>query len=110
MEMPRSIDLDEYRTSGVRVFSGRERGRLIRAKAGLDDLDHQPNPVIVRIPEDVVAVSSGFFLALFGDSIRRFGREGLRAHYRFEGADISAVVEDALEQATTSVSGRSRPI
>lgn len=96
------IDLGSYRTAGVRVLAGRERGRLVRGKAGLDKLDKAPDPVEVHVPDDLWAITSSFFLGMFGDSVRFLGEEGFRKHYIFTGKDISSIFEDGIREAQRS--------
>lgn len=94
------VDLKDYRTRDSRVFSGRERGAAVRRSAELDRLDKEPKTLVeVRVPEDIFSVNSSFFLGMFGDSIRALGAEGFRAKYRFEGADISRLVDTCIVAA-----------
>lgn len=70
------IDLEEARTSRqAKVFSGRERGRYWRQQFGLDQLDLSNEEILVRIPQDVFSINLSFFLSLFGESVRRLGKE-----------------------------------
>ncbi len=78
------LNLDDFRSPGVRVFSGRDRGFLIRIAAKLDEADTAGVNVLVKIPRDTYSIDSGFFLALFGPSIRSLGREEFCQRYRFE--------------------------
>ena len=54
--MPTTVSLDLYRTPGVRVFSGFDRGRVvaeaIQEKYGED--------VEIIVPDDVLCVATGF--------------------------------------------------
>ncbi|MGH8546153.1 MAG: hypothetical protein ACREX3_21530, partial [Gammaproteobacteria bacterium] len=98
------VDLSAYRSSGVRVFAGRERGKKVRTAAALDRLDHQPDSVEVRIPDDVFSVNSSFFLGMFGRSIRTLGEDRFREKYEFVGKDIARVIEDGIKEALRSKS------
>ena len=98
------ITLNDYRSRGGKVFAGRERGEKVRHAAQLGLLDEQDVCVTVFVPEDIFSVNSSFFLGMFGESVRRLGEEGFRAHYRFEGKDISDTVEDGIREAIASVS------
>ncbi|MBA3342484.1 MAG: DUF4325 domain-containing protein [Gemmatimonadaceae bacterium] len=98
------FDLNTYRSAGSRVFAGRDRGREVRIKAMLDDMDIEPGEVEVSVPADVFSVNSSFFLGLFGPSIRSLGGPGFRAKYRFVGRDISRVVNDGIEEALNTSS------
>ena len=67
MSVIKTIDFNKI--SGL-VFSGRERGAAMREKFSLDELDRQNGQVLIIISDDVFTISSSFFLAMFGDSIR----------------------------------------
>ena len=93
------VDLDNYRSPGGRVFAGRDRGRRARKRAKLDEHDGQGRQVEVHVPEDTFSVTSSFFLAMFGPSIRRHGKERFRKLYSFTGWDATKVVDHGIREA-----------
>jgi hypothetical protein len=97
--MTHRIDLSAYRTPGVRVFAGRERGREVRLAAELDRLDQLPDVVEIVVPEDVFSVNSSFFLAMFGPSIRTLGEAGFRRKFTFSGKSVDRVLNDSIREA-----------
>jgi hypothetical protein len=101
MQTPRIIDLNEARTSpAAKVFAGRERGKFWRVKFRIDELDESTETIRVVVPEDILSLNISFFLNLFGESIRKLGREGFRAHYLFENDPIlTPVIDQGIEQA-----------
>jgi len=96
---PRIVDLNTYRTSGTLVFAGRDRGQLVRAKSDLDTLDNDADVVEIRIPQELFAVTSSFFLGMFAKSIQTLGDDGFRRRYLFVGKDITRVVDDGIREA-----------
>ena len=90
------INMDMYRTQGVTVFSGRERGTLVRDAARLNERDRDHYVYEIHVPEDVVCIASGFFLNMFGPSIRDLGEEHFRRKYVFTGADMSRAIDKAI--------------
>lgn len=102
------VDLDRHRTKGVRVFSGRARGLEVRKKEDLDSRDEDEQQVTVRIPDDTFAVTSSFFLGLFGPSIKRLGEDGFHAKYHFEGPGAEEVA-DLVRYAARAVNPLGRP-
>lgn len=99
MSEPFILDLDQYRSPGVRVFSGRGRGKAVKEEAVLISLEREHDKILVLVPEDTFSISSSFFLGLFGDSIRRLGENGFRSKYTFVGPDLTGVIEDSLRAA-----------
>jgi hypothetical protein len=67
------------------IYTGRQRGEGIRAALGLDDVDSSDVAVDVIIPADAYAISSSFFLGLFGPSVKRAGTlEAFFQKFRFQ--------------------------
>lgn len=97
--MPRTIDLAAYRTAGVLVFAGRDRGELVRAKARVEEADREADPVEIHVPEDVFGVTSSFFLGMLAPSVKLLGENKFRQHYQFTGKDISSVIDDGIQEA-----------
>src|SRR5437899_1189870 len=97
--MPRIIDLGAYRTEGTLVFAGRDRGKLVRSKAALEEADRDADPVEIRVPDDIFSITSSFFLGMFGPSIQKLGADAFTTHYLFVGKDISPIVKDGVREA-----------
>jgi len=101
MQNTTTIDLNEARTSPKAiVFAGRERGRYWRGRFKLDQLDALPDPVTVIIPADVISLNISFFLNLFGESVRRLGRDLFVKHYKFVSDPIlEPMISQGIDQA-----------
>lgn len=101
------IDLNEYRTPGQPVLSGNHRGVSIRNTIGLDSYDDNPKQILIDIPEDILIMTSSFFLGLFSKSVKKFGsKEIFQNHYSFKCNErvlktINNDIEIALK--TTSI-------
>lgn len=89
----------DFANLGMPVFTGRDRGQKARLDLGLDQL--APNELVkVVIPENTYAVTSSFFLGLFGPSVRSLGGEGFQEKFKFEGpAFICDKVPDWIMRA-----------
>ena len=92
-----TVDLDEYRTPGVRVFAGRDRGTAVRKAAQLDQLDTEPFTVVVKVPEDVFSVNDSFLTGMFAPSIQQLGAEDFRSKYVFEGKDLGRTIDRLIQ-------------
>lgn len=66
----------------ILVYTGRSRGQEDRAKYKLPDLDRADTVVDVIVPARIYSMTSSYFLGLFGDSIRKLGREEFLKRYR----------------------------
>lgn len=114
-----TIDLARYHTAGVRLMSGRDRGVLVREKVDLDVLDAAlaatpGSTVTVRIPAEVIFVSSSFYLGLFGPSIRRLGAQAFEERYLFEGphsaSNLRVAIREAIHRGNQEAGKRSSPL
>ncbi len=106
------IDLEEARTSKqAKVISGRERGKYWRRQFGIDRLDFSDEPVQVRIPQDVFSINLSFFLSLFGESVRRLGKEEFQKKYEFRCDPLlRPLIDQGIEQATKTSSILARAV
>jgi len=78
------IDLGDFMTKRqVKVLSGRENGANLRSQYGLDQFDKGNEVFEVKIPEDIFSMNTSFFLAMFGNSVRKLGEENFKMRYRF---------------------------
>jgi hypothetical protein len=94
------IDLNQYRSTGVRIFSGRTRGEAVRQELRLSKVEANDNSEFeVRVPTDIFQITSSFFLGLLGDTIRQLGAEVFRRKFRFTGKNIETVVAEGVEEA-----------
>lgn len=79
----------DFSRMGGPVFSGRQRGQINREKHSLDELDHSNSPVEVIIPPNTYAVTSSFFLGMFGKSVQALGgREQFLGKYHINAPDM----------------------
>ena len=101
MQNRRRIDLDEARTSPkAKVFAGRERGKYCRAHFRLNELDDSPDEIEVIIPEDIISLNISFFLNMFGESVRKLGKDGFINHYKFVSDPVlEPGIQQGIEQA-----------
>ncbi len=95
-----TIDLNNFRSPAAETFTGRDRGKAVRHRARLDDLDAKPNSrARVLVPDDVYTLASSFFLGMFGPSVVRFGKEEFLARYEFVGQNVPVFLEEGVKEA-----------
>ena len=96
-------------SSSVRVLSGREYGKDLRATHNLDKVDQTNEIVNIVIPDRIYSVNASFFLGLFGPSVRALTEDGFRKRYLFQCDDIIRDnIEDGIQRAVkeSNVLGR----
>lgn len=93
------IELTKLTRDAVRSLNGQERGVAAREFFQVDQLDRAPEPVIVRVPNNLDSISPSFLRGMFALSIGALGTAGFMSHYVFD-----APVE-ILEQVDRAVKG-----
>jgi hypothetical protein len=98
-----TIDLELYRTPGARVYTGRDRGKDVREKSRIDELEVEVDKIIISVPEDVYSVNPSFLEEFLENVVTKLGRIGFYQKFNFEtkGAykideDLSAAVDRIL--------------
>jgi hypothetical protein len=78
------------------VYVGRSRGTSFRKKFNLNAIDLYNDTVIVIFPESTYTVSSSFFMALFEDSVIKYGSKDLfHKYYKFQAVPYLLHVFDS---------------
>ena len=74
MENINVMDYDK-KMEDMLVLSGRELGYQIRTKMNLDKVDIDGKKYKIIFPKNIISISTSFFLALFGESVRKCGNK-----------------------------------
>lgn len=77
--MHRIYDIDN---NGSRNFIGRLNGVSMRDKLSLNKSDNNRDIVYIVFPEDTLCVTSSFMFGMFGDSLRKLGRDKFLSKYK----------------------------
>ena len=94
------LDLQEFKTEGSWVFSGRPRGEKVREIKHLAAVDTTDEHVDVHIPQEILGLNPSFFLGLFGPSVRRFGKEAFEQKFQFHcNPAVLTDIRDGINQA-----------
>lgn len=95
-----TINLNDFRSEGTRVFSGRARGQAVLKSIDLLGLEKTKELITVIIPPDTIAFNPSFFLGLFGESVRRLGRAEFDRLYNFNANPIfTPDIEEGKQRA-----------
>ena len=98
------VDFNKF---GGPVYSGRDRGQLARKESDMDTLDLTNEPVHVKIASDTYALTSSFFLGLFGPSIKKCGsKEAFLNKFIFDMPEaFNPMLESCVERALRGNTG-----
>ena len=108
MENINVMDYDK-KMKDMLVLSGRELGYQIRTKMNLDKVDMDDKKYKIIFPKNIVSISTSFFLALFGESVRKCGnKEEFLNKYNFDcNQNMMLNINDGIIDALNNVDGLS---
>ena len=100
---------DKGKIKSLIVLSGRELGDNIRKRFKLDELDNDEKKYEIIFPENIISISTSFFLALFGESVRKCGsKERFEDKYLFNvNSSLKSNINDGITDALNDVDGLS---
>lgn len=84
----------------TKVLSGREEGKSMRKTLKLDTRDSDNEKYELIVP-DVLSITASYFLACFGESVRKLGEEGFLKKYQFKtnNESINKNIKDGIKSA-----------
>ncbi len=98
-----TINLDDYRArdekKGIisKVFTGRDRGEIVRKNCRLDEIEKVAEQIIIIVPEDIYSINPSFFEELFVNVVKKLGKEKFLEKFKFEYNGFN--FEDKLVEA-----------
>lgn len=82
--MSNKIYLENFRTKGAKIFTGRDRGEQVRDKCGIDEMEKSNSEVIVVIPSGLFSINPSFFEELFVNVVTKLGKDKFYEKFKFE--------------------------
>ena len=81
------INLEEYRVKQggkiSKVFTGRDRGKLVREKSKLDIIEQTNDSIKIIIPDNIYSINPSFFEELFVNVVRKLGKDEFLRKFEF---------------------------
>lgn len=101
-----SAEID-FSNFGGPIYSGRDRGELARKESDVDELERTNQTIQVKIDSSTYAVTSSFFLGLFGPSIKSSGsKERFLKKFNFSMDDaFQPMLHSCIERALRGNAG-----
>ena len=100
---------DKSKMKNLIVLSGRELGDNLRKNFKLNELDNNDKQYEIVFPENIISISTSFFLAMFGESVRKYGsKEKFEDKYIFNvNNNMKSNINDGINDALNNVDGLS---
>lgn len=81
------INLEDFRVKKgnaiSKVFTGRDRGEIVRKKSMIDELEEISDKVTIIIPENIRSINPSFFEEMLKNVVKKLGREGFLNKFSF---------------------------
>lgn len=82
--MKNEIKLEDFRTPGAKIFTGRDRGEEVRIKSRIDEIEKENEQVIFIIPDNLYSINPSFFEELFVNVVTKLGKESFNKKFIFK--------------------------
>lgn len=82
-ETEHTINLEDFRAKGAKVFTGRDRGAQVRKDSNIDEIETQSDKVNFIIPDNIYSINPSFFEELFENVVNKLGKEGFYKKFNF---------------------------
>jgi len=99
-----TINLEDFRArddkKGIvsKVFTGRDRGEIVRKQCKIDEIEQKYEKINIVIPENIYSINPSFFEELFVNVVTKLGKDKflvkfvfLYQGYNFEDKLIEAI-------------------
>ncbi|MDI9871092.1 STAS-like domain-containing protein [Flectobacillus roseus] len=92
--MENIINLEDYRVTSndgsiAKVFTGRDRGEIVRKSSHLDELETQFDHVKIIIPNNIYSINPSFFEELFINVVTKLGKEKFFEKFIFQSDEYN---------------------
>lgn len=78
-----TIDLENYRTPGAKIFTGRDRGEEVRESCKIDDYADVYDIIEIVIPDNLFSINPSFFEELFVNVVSKYKEDGFYQKFKF---------------------------
>lgn len=79
-----TINLENFRAKGSKVFTGRDRGGDVRIRSNIDEIENKFSEVYIIIPENIYSINPSFFEELFLNVVLKLGKDNFLNKFKFE--------------------------
>lgn len=97
------IDLEDHRTKGSKVFTGRERGISVRKNTEIDILINKYDIIEVKIPTDIMSINPSFLEELLTKVVKLLGKDIFYSKVKFISDSTRYNIALDLEEAVDRI-------
>jgi len=89
-----TINLQDFRTPGSKVFTGRDRGAQVRKDSKIDTVANQNESVTIAIPIDIRSINPSFLEEFLVNVVSTLKREGFYQKFHIDNPGQYKIDED----------------
>ena len=93
-----NLNLQDFRTINSKVFTGRPRGKDVRVRANIDNIEPDYDQIQITIPEDIASINPSFLEEFLENVVTRLGKQNFLKKFIFINTGRYKIEED-LEEA-----------
>lgn len=83
MKKEHSINLQDFRTEGSRVFTGRDRGIEVRTKSKIDEVEPDFEHIDIVVPDDIGSINPSFLEEFLVNVVTKLRKDGFNRKFTF---------------------------
>lgn len=99
MENKVILNFEDYKTTGSKVFTGRERGIKIREQTKIDELISDGKDVEIILPNDIMSVNPSFLEELLYNIVKILGKDNFNKRVKFIDTNTRYQIKVDLDEA-----------
>lgn len=96
-----TIYLEDFRTKGSKIFTGRDRGLNVRHECRIDEIEEIYDEIIIVIPDNLYSINPSFFEELFLNVVSKLGKDEFYKKFKFESLgnyDYKKPLNEAIDR------------
>jgi hypothetical protein len=97
------IDLNDFRTEGAKVFTGRPRGKKVRIASKIDQVEKEYDEVELIIPDYVRSINPSFFEEFLVNVVSKLGEQKFFEKFKFKNQSKRYEYEADLYEAVERI-------
>lgn len=101
-----TINLEDFRARDKikniisKVFTGRDRGEIVRNQSNIDEIEIKYDAVNIIIPENIYSINPSFFEELFVNVVKKLGKDKFLEKFNFiyQGYNFEDKLIEAIDR------------
>jgi hypothetical protein len=96
-----TINLEDHRTEGAKVFTGRDRGKKVREDSKIESSEENYDKVVIIVPKDIYSINPSFLEEFLRPVVKKLGKHKFyrKIEFQCQGPyDIKTDLDEAVDR------------